>query len=234
MTGGEPKITLINPPKYWADSMLKAAKQNNLSLDVYFSPNLQTLEIPEQESKEVVSENINLAIFFFSAKTGISIENLDLFNQLRELYIASLVLVVDIENGSNLPVLNTGTFFADSLDYEDYLPIVEKTLEPMPTKYLPLYSENGDPIAILNLENSEIFDYSNQGLDNPKRYPATAEHLELVENFAFEYQERIEEFGDDGFKNGLFSIAHPLYGKELSNLGIRELVEFLVAFKNSN
>ena len=241
MTGGEPKITLINPPKYWAELLPDIAGQINLSVEIYSSSIDSKPENLGNKENSTNLENIDLALFFFSAENGLSQNNIDLFNKLRELYIPVIVLVVEIEITNGHPVINTEKFFSETLDYEDYLPILEKTLEPMPTKYLPLYSEGGAPIAFINLEISEISDYSNldfgkvkdMSSQSAKKYPATPEHLELVENFTSEYQERIEEFGADGFRNGLFSIAHPLYGKELSNLGVWELIEILISFKNS-
>ena len=95
-------------------------------------------------------------------------------------------------------------------------------IEPVLTPYLVLHAENGNPTALINLENQMITDYS---LAPSVIKDSDSEHKELISEFRSELQEALIEGGWEQFAAGLVIPAIPLI---LSNkLGFNEIQKFL-------
>ena len=88
--------------------------------------------------------------------------------------------------------------------------IVGKMLEPVVTPYLVLHADNGEPTALINLEDQMITDYSTDQVAN---IPSDSEHKELILEFKEELHNSLIEGGWDQFSAGLIIPAIPLLPK---------------------
>jgi hypothetical protein len=153
-------------------------------------------------------ENADAAIFQVSTKTGVLESSKLLWEKARELYIPSLVLITDFDSGE--------------IDFDDMSLIVGRILDPLVTPYLVLHADAGDPIALIELENLKLFDYTNHRREIK---PSENEHKELVTEFRTEFLDNIEEFGPTGFQDALIFPAIPYLPK--IKMGIIETLEYL-------
>jgi hypothetical protein len=95
-------------------------------------------------------------------------------------------------------------------------------LEPVVTPYLVLHADNGQPTALINLEDQIITDYSAKTVVD---IPSESEHRELILEFKEELDNALQEGGWDQFVAGLIIPAIPLM---LGNkLGVSEIKRFL-------
>ena len=124
------------------------------------------------------------------------------------MYVPTIVVVIDFEDGD--------------VDFEDMSAIVGKMLEPVLTPYLVLHADNGQPTALINLEDQMITDYST---DSVTQIASDAEHRELILEFKDELHNALAEGGWDQFVQGLIIPAIPLMVK--NKLGVAEIKRFL-------
>jgi hypothetical protein len=149
-----------------------------------------------------------VVVVIASAKTGIDSNVVKNWATFRELYIPTIVAVIDFEDGD--------------VDFEDMSAIVGKMLEPVLTPYLVLHADTGEPTALINLEDQMITDYSNSKVN---KITSDAEHRELVLEFKEELNTALNEGGWDQFVQGLIIPAIPLILR--NKLGIAEIKHFL-------
>lgn len=149
-----------------------------------------------------------MVVVIASAKTGIDSNIVKNWITFRELYIPTIVVVTDFEDGD--------------VDFEDMSAIVGKMLEPVLTPYLVLHADTGEPTALINLEDQMITDYSNSKVS---KISSDVEHRELVLEFKEELHNALTEGGWDQFVQGLIIPAIPLILK--NKLGIAEIKHFL-------
>jgi hypothetical protein len=184
---------LINARYLLGEHSLKAVLADQLALT--------TSDVFPDSEAEVV-------VIIASAKDGISQNLINDWASFRESYIPAIVLILDFETGE--------------VDFEDMSAIVGKMLEPVVTPYLVLHADNGDPIALINLEDLKISNYS----DNQRvQQDSDPEHQELVADFAEELRLSLQEGGWEQFVQGLIVPAIPMIHK--NNLGLAELQRFL-------
>ena len=184
---------LINARYLLGEHSLKAVLADQLALT--------TSDVFPDSEAEVV-------VIIASAKDGISQNLINDWASFRESYIPAIVLILDFETGE--------------VDFEDMSAIVGKMLEPVVTPYLVLHADNGDPIALINLEDLKISNYS----DNQRvQQDSDPEHQELVAEFADELRLSLQEGGWEQFVQGLIVPAIPMIHK--NNLGLAELKRFL-------
>ena len=184
---------LINARSLLGEHSLKAVLADQLALT--------TSDVFPDSEAEVV-------VIIASAKDGISQNLINDWASFRESYIPAIVLILDFETGE--------------VDFEDMSAIVGKMLEPVVTPYLVLHADNGDPIALINLEDLKISNYS----DNQRvQQDSDPEHQELVADFAEELRLSLQEGGWEQFVQGLIVPAIPMIHK--NNLGLAELQRFL-------
>jgi hypothetical protein len=150
----------------------------------------------------------DVVIVVASAKTGIDPKVVAQWQTFRELYIPTIVAVVDFEEGD--------------VDFEDMSAIVGKMLEPVVTPYLVLHAEDGKPTALINLEDQIITDYSSNQI---VKIPSEHEHRELILEFKEELENALQEGGWEQFVAGLIIPAIPLIIS--NNLGVAEIKQFL-------
>jgi hypothetical protein len=164
------------------------------------------LPVAEIDDPALITADVVLVVA--SAKNGIDAKVVSNWPTFRELYIPAIVLVVDFENGD--------------VDFEDMSAIVGKMLEPVLTPYLVLHADDGQPTAVINLEDQMITDYSS---DKAAQIPSDSEHRELILEFKVELNSALSEGGWDQFVQGLVIPAIPFILK--NKLGISEAKRFL-------
>lgn len=157
----------------------------------------------------------DVVIVIASAKTGIDPRVVARWNTFRELYIPTIVAIIDFEDGD--------------VDFEDMSAIVGKMLEPVLTPYLVLHSDSGEPTALISLEDQTITDYSSAVA---AKLVSDAEHRELIGEFKDELQEALLQGGWDQFVAGLIIPALPLVLK--NKIGIAEIKRFLELIPTSS
>jgi len=148
------------------------------------------------------------AIFIVSALDGISPEDIQTWNEARELYIPSLILITELTNGET--------------DFDDMSAIAGRMLDPVQTPFLVLHDDSGHPIALIDLDTLKLSDYST---GNRVERDSDPEHKVLVFEFRKEYLEAIEEFGESGFQDGLSFPAIPFIPS--NGLGSFEILTLL-------
>jgi len=150
----------------------------------------------------------DVVVVVASAKSGIDPKVVEQWHTFRELYIPTIVAVIDFEDGD--------------VDFEDMSAIIGKMLEPVVTPYLVLHADNGEPTALINLEDQMITDYSTKAAVN---IASDKEHRELILEFKEELENALLEGGWDQFTSGLIIPAIPLMLKH--RLGVSEIKRFL-------
>ncbi len=150
----------------------------------------------------------DVVVVVASAKSGIDPKVIAQWHTFRELYVPTIVAVIDFEEGD--------------VDFEDMSAIVGKMLEPVLTPYLVLHADNGQPTALINLEDQMITDYSSKDVAN---LPSEKEHRELIMEFKEELDNSLQEGGWDQFIAGLIIPAIPLMTS--NKLGVAEIIRFL-------
>ncbi|MEY4677493.1 MAG: hypothetical protein RI992_208 [Actinomycetota bacterium] len=164
------------------------------------------LPVAEIDDPTLITADVVLVVA--SAKNGIDSKVLSNWPTFRELYIPTIVLVIDFEDGD--------------VDFEDMSAIVGKMLEPVVTPYLVLHADDGQPTALINLEDQMITDYSSGKIT---QIPSDSEHRELILEFKEELASALSEGGWEQFVQGLVIPAIPLIIR--NKLGVAEVKRFL-------
>ena len=168
--------------------------------------------VPSDSYPDTQSE---LLVLIASAKNGIPSTLVNEWPQFREKYIPTLILIVDFETGE--------------VDFEDMCAIVGKMLEPVVAPFLVLHADNGDPTALINLENLKITNYAG---DKVIEQDSDPEHLELVKDFAVELTQTLQEGGWEQFVQGLIIPAIPFMFT--NKLGLIQTKQFLDLIPSSS
>lgn len=158
---------------------------------------------------------VQLLVLIASAKEGVPSILVDGWPQFREKYIPTLILILDFESGE--------------VDFEDMCAIVGKMLEPVVAPYLVLHAENGDPTALINLENLKVTNYSD---DKVIEQDSDPEHHDLVKEFVVELIQSLQEGGWEQFVQGLIVPAIPFMFS--NKLGLMETKKFLNLIPSSS
>ena len=164
------------------------------------------LPVAEIDDPTLITADVVLVVA--SAKNGIDSKVLSNWPTFRELYIPTIVLVIDFEDGD--------------VDFEDMSAIVGKMLEPVLTPYLVLHADDGQPTALINLEDQMITDYSSGKIT---QIPSDSEHRELILEFKEELASALSEGGWEQFVQGLVIPAIPFILR--NKLSVAEVKRFL-------
>lgn len=135
----------------------------------------------------------DLALFIVSAQSGIIRADSDSWLIARELYIPSIVIITDLSA-------------ENETDFEDMTLIAGRILDPVVTPYLVLHSDDGSPVALIDLKDELIRDYSSGRCEVGDSDP---EHHEVIADFRTEYLEALESAGEGAFENALLYPALP-------------------------
>ena len=158
-------------------------------------------------SDAAVAES-DLAIFVINPAAGIDQPTIDLWQSLSDYQLPRLVIVNELEGSDS--------------DFEDAIMLGNRVFDQLATPFLVLHGDKGEPIALINLENLEIRDYTSSP---PSVRASDVEHQELVADFRAEYLAEIENAGEGAFAAGLLFPAIPIV---ISNgLGIDVVKSYL-------
>ena len=140
---------------------------------------------PEDES--------DLAIFAINPSAGIDQETIDNWAALDDFQIPRLVVVNGLDG--------------QELDFEDAVMVANRVFTQLVTPYLVLHDDEGEPTALIRLQDLQIIDYTK----SPALIRASdPEHEELVREFRDEYFELMSEMDEGAFAAGILFPAIPI------------------------
>ncbi|CAN2201226.1 hypothetical protein MCETOYE15_00758 [Candidatus Nanopelagicaceae bacterium] len=142
-------------------------------------------ESPESDS--------DLAIFAINPAAGIDQQAIDNWAALDDFQIPRLVVVNGLEG--------------QELDFDDAVMVANRVFTQLITPYLVLHGDDGEPTALIRLQDLQIIDYSK---NPPAVGPSDPEHEELVHEFREEYLEQISEMDEGAFAAGILFPAIPI------------------------
>jgi hypothetical protein len=144
-------------------------------------------------------EDADVFLITVSAVAGISPAGVELWNQARELYVPSIVVVDELVGSET--------------DFDDMVPIIGRLLEPVVNPFLILHDDSGSPTALIDLDSLHIIDYSHRVREVRDSDP---EHKLLVFEFRKEYLDAVSAAGEGAFEAALLYPAIPY----VSNIGL--------------
>ena len=137
-------------------------------------------------------EDADVFLITVSAVSGITPAGVELWNQARELYVPSIVVVDDLVGSET--------------DFDDMIPIIGRLLEPVVNPFLILHDDNGSPTALIDLDSLQIIDYSH-GIREVR--DSDPEHKLLVFEFRKEYLDAVTAAGEGALEAALLFPAIP-------------------------
>ena len=135
----------------------------------------------------------DLAIFAINPGAGIDAQTISLWQELDDFQIPRLVLVNGLEG--------------QELDFDDAAMLASRVFDQVITPYLVLHGDDGEPTALIRLQDLEIIDYST---NPPTTRQCDPEHEELVREFREEYFEQTSEMDEGAFAAGIIFPAIPI------------------------
>uniref|UniRef100_UPI0040491486 hypothetical protein n=1 Tax=Candidatus Planktophila sp. TaxID=2175601 RepID=UPI0040491486 len=168
------------------------AKRINIYAHVSASPSA----LAQRFGGEVVNgpgDDADLAIFAINPAAGIDELTINNWRALDDFQTPRMLLVTGLDG--------------QDLDFEDAVILANRVLDIFVTPYLVLHGENGEPAALIRLQDLEIIDYSTKP---PTLRHSEPEHEELVREFREEYFEQISEMDDGAFGAGILFPAIPI------------------------
>ena len=135
----------------------------------------------------------DLAIFAINPAAGIDQRAIDDWAALDDFQIPRLVVVNGLEG--------------QELDFDDAVMVANRVFTQLITPYLVLHGDDGEPTALIRLQDLQIIDYSK---NPPALGPSDPEHEELVREFREEYLEQISEMDEGAFAAGILFPAIPI------------------------
>ena len=161
-------------------------------------------------SQEVHSQ-CDLAIFVVNPATGIDQHSIELWQGFDQYQVPRLVVVTQLEKSE--------------ADFDDAVMLANRVFDQVISPYLVLHDDQGLPVALINLADLRIVDYST---NPPIEIDCEEEHRTLVQEFREEYLEKIESDGEDSFAAGLQFPAIPLWiDKGIGVDKVRDLIKQL-------
>jgi translation elongation factor EF-G len=135
----------------------------------------------------------DLAIFAINPSAGIDEQTISLWQELDDFQIPRLVLVNGLEG--------------QELDFDDAAMLASRVFDQVITPYLVLHGDDGEPTALIRLQDLEITDYSTVP---PTTRHCDPEHEELVREFREEYFNQTSEMDEGAFAAGIIFPAIPI------------------------
>ena len=160
------------------------------------------------EVSSIADPQGDLAIFAINPSAGINQETIDQWSDLGNFQVPRMVVVVGLD-GSDL-------------DFEDGVMVANRVFDQLVTPFLVLHGEDGNPTALISLQDLTITDYST---NPPMKRPNEPEHVELVKEFREEYLDDIEGAGTGAFAAGLLFPAIPLVASK--GIGVDIVKEYI-------
>ena len=135
----------------------------------------------------------DLAIFAINPSAGIDQLTIENWAALDDFQIPRLVVVNGLDG--------------QELDFDDAVMVANRVFTQLVTPYLVLHDENGEPTALIRLQDLQIIDYSK---NPPAIHASEPEHEEVVREFREEYFELTSEMDDGAFAAGILFPAIPI------------------------
>jgi translation elongation factor EF-G len=153
----------------------------------------------------------DLAIFAINPSAGIDEQTISLWQELDDFQIPRLVLVNGLEG--------------QELDFDDAAMLASRVFDQVITPYLVLHGDDGEPTALIRLQDLEITDYSTIP---PTTRHCDPEHEELVREFREEYFDQTSEMDEGAFAAGIIFPAIPInLNKGIGVDVVRRYIELL-------
>jgi translation elongation factor EF-G len=153
----------------------------------------------------------DLAIFAINPSAGIDEQTISLWQELDDFQIPRLVLVNGLEG--------------QELDFDDAAMLASRVFDQVITPYLVLHGDDGEPTALIRLQDLEITDYSTVP---PTTRHCDPEHEELVREFREEYFDQTSEMDEGAFAAGIIFPAIPInLNKGIGVDVVRRYIELL-------
>ncbi len=153
----------------------------------------------------------DLAIFAINPSAGIDEQTISLWQELDDFQIPRLVLVNGLEG--------------QELDFDDAAMLASRVFDQVITPYLVLHGDDGEPTALIRLQDLEITDYSTVP---PTTRHCEPEHEELVREFREEYFAQTSEMDEGAFAAGIIFPAIPInLNKGIGVDVVRRYIELL-------
>ena len=135
----------------------------------------------------------DLAIFAINPSAGIDAPTIALWAALDDFQIPRLVVVNGLDG--------------HEMDFEDAVMVANRVFDQLVTPYLVLHDDQGQPAALIRLQDLQIIDYST---NPPSLRHSDPEHEELVREFREEFFEHMSEMDDGAFAAGIIFPAIPI------------------------
>jgi hypothetical protein len=150
----------------------------------------------------------DLAVFSINPSAGIDPETIGTWSAFDDYQTPRIVVVTGLDG--------------QELDFEDAVMVANRVFDQLVTPYLVLHSEDGNPAALIRLEDLMIIDYTTTPQSIRHCDP---EHEELVREFREEYFDQMSEMEDGAFAAGIIFPAIPI--NLTSGLGVDVVLEYI-------
>lgn len=150
----------------------------------------------------------DLAIFSINPSAGIDPETIAHWTAFDDYQTPRMVVVSGLDG--------------QELDFEDAVMVSNRVFDQLVTPYLVLHGEDGNPAALIRLQDLSIIDYTTTPTTIRLCEP---EHEELVREFREEYLDQMSEMEDGAFAAGIIFPAIPI--NLTSGLGVDIVREYI-------
>jgi hypothetical protein len=167
------------------------------------------------EIGQVPAPETDLAIFTINPSAGIDPETIAHWTAFDDYQTPRIVVVTGLDG--------------QELDFEDAVMVANRVFDQLVTPYLVLHGDDGNPAALIRLDDLMIIDYTT----SPKSSRhCDAEHEELVREFREEYFDQMSEMEDGAFAAGIIFPAIPI--NLTSGLGVDIVLTYINQLPSSS
>lgn len=157
----------------------------------------------------------DVAIFAINPSAGIDPETIANWASFDDYQTPRIVVVTGLDG--------------QELDFEDAVMVANRVFDQLVTPYLVLHGDDGNPAALIRLQDLSILDYTT----SPKSIRhCEPEHEELVREFREEYFDQMSEMEDGAFAAGIIFPAIPV--NLTSGLGVDIVHEYINQLPSSS
>lgn len=157
----------------------------------------------------------DLAIFAINPSAGVDAETIAHWTAFDDYQTPRIVVVTGLDG--------------QELDFEDAVMVANRVFDQLVTPYLVLHGDDGNPAALIRLDDLMIIDYTT----DPKTLRhCDAEHEELVREFREEYFDQMSEMEDGAFAAGIIFPAIPV--NLTSGLGVDIVLDYINQLPSSS
>lgn len=160
------------------------------------------------EIGQTAGPETDLAVFSINPSAGIDPETIAHWSAFDDFQTPRIVVVTGLDG--------------QELDFEDAVMVANRVFDQLVTPYLVLHGEDGNPAALIRLEDLMIIDYTTTPQSIRHCDP---EHEELVREFREEYFDQMSEMEDGAFSAGIIFPAIPI--NLTSGLGVDIVLEYV-------